>query len=42
VIARELTKLHEEYISGDPKEVLEILQKRQTIKGEIVLLVSFK
>lgn len=42
VIARELTKLHEEYISGYPKEVLEILQKRQTIKGEIVLLVSFK
>ena len=42
VIARELTKLHEEYISGDPKDVLEILKKRQTIKGEIVLLVSLK
>ncbi|MFN7064955.1 MAG: 16S rRNA (cytidine(1402)-2'-O)-methyltransferase [Aquificaceae bacterium] len=37
-IARELTKLHEEYIRGGLKEVLEDLQKRQEIKGEIVML----
>lgn len=42
VISRELTKLHEEYISGTAEEVREILGKKVSIKGEIVLLVSFK
>ncbi len=37
-IARELTKVHEEYIRGKLKDVLEELQKRPEIKGEIVLL----
>lgn len=41
-IARELTKMHEEYINGTAKEVLEILNSRQSIKGEITLLISFK
>jgi 16S rRNA (cytidine1402-2'-O)-methyltransferase len=42
VIARELTKLHEEYLTGNPQEVLEILKQKPSIKGEITLLVSFK
>lgn len=42
VIARELTKLHEEYLRGTATEVARILNKRPSIKGEIVLLVSFK
>lgn len=42
VIARELTKLHEEFIRGTAIEVATILKKRPSIKGEIVLLVSFK
>lgn len=41
-IARELTKMHEEYINGSTNEVLEILNSRQSIKGEITLLISFK
>jgi 16S rRNA (cytidine1402-2'-O)-methyltransferase len=42
VIARELTKVHEEFIRGTAKGVLEILSKRANIKGEITVLVSFK
>ncbi|QQS22906.1 16S rRNA (cytidine(1402)-2'-O)-methyltransferase [bacterium] len=41
-MARELTKMHEEYLNGSPKAVLEILNSRQAIKGEITLLISFK
>ncbi|MFN4013384.1 MAG: 16S rRNA (cytidine(1402)-2'-O)-methyltransferase [Aquificaceae bacterium] len=37
-VARELTKVHEEYIRGKLKDVLENLQKRPEIKGEVVLL----
>jgi 16S rRNA (cytidine1402-2'-O)-methyltransferase len=42
VIAREISKLHEEYITGTSVEVLEKLEARQNIKGEITLLVSSK
>jgi 16S rRNA (cytidine1402-2'-O)-methyltransferase len=42
VIARELTKLHEEFIRGSAAEVTIMLKKRASIKGEIVLLVSYK
>lgn len=42
VVARELTKLHEEYIYGTPEEIFTILQNKPSIKGEITLLVSFK
>lgn len=42
VIARELTKIYEEFIRGNASEVLEQLSKRQNIKGEVTLLVSFK
>ncbi len=42
VVARELTKLHEEFIRGNATEVAEQLSKKTSIKGEIVLLASFK
>lgn len=42
VIARELTKLHEEYLYGKPGELIEQLETKPSIKGEITLLVSFK
>jgi len=42
VIARELTKIHEEFIRGTASEVLQELKSRGSIKGEITLLVSFK
>lgn len=42
VVARELTKLHEEYLSGKPMEVIEKLKAKPSIKGEITLLLSFK
>lgn len=40
VVARELTKIHEEFIRGNLAEVLAELEKRDTIKGECTLLVS--
>lgn len=42
VVARELTKLHEEYLSGSPTVLLEKLGGKASIKGEITLLISFK
>lgn len=39
VVARELTKMHEEFIRGDVGTVLEELRGRQ-IRGEVVLLVA--
>lgn len=42
VIAREITKLHQEYIRGTSTEVADILNSRQNIKGEITVLISFK
>ncbi len=38
-VAREITKIHEEYIRGSTEEVLNILREKGNIKGEIVLLV---
>jgi 16S rRNA (cytidine1402-2'-O)-methyltransferase len=40
VVARELTKIHEEFLRGTAAEVLEQLKKRPEILGEIVLLVG--
>jgi 16S rRNA (cytidine1402-2'-O)-methyltransferase len=40
VIAREVTKLHEEFLRGWAGEVLEILKARGTVKGEITLLIG--
>lgn len=40
VIAREVTKLHEEFLRGRAGEVLEILKARDGVKGEITLLLG--
>ena len=42
VVARELTKLHEEYLTGTPSEVITQLKTKPSIKGEITLLISCK
>ena len=39
-LARELTKLHEEFLHGTAAEVLATLQGRQTVRGEMVLLLE--
>ncbi|MGA9354611.1 MAG: 16S rRNA (cytidine(1402)-2'-O)-methyltransferase [Terriglobales bacterium] len=40
VVAREVTKLHEEFLRGRAGEVLDELKKRGDVKGEITLLVA--
>jgi 16S rRNA (cytidine1402-2'-O)-methyltransferase len=40
VIAREVTKLHEEFIRGRAGEVLQTLKARDGVKGEITLLIG--
>jgi 16S rRNA (cytidine1402-2'-O)-methyltransferase len=40
VVARELTKLHEEFLRGRAAEVLENLKARESVKGEITLLIG--
>jgi 16S rRNA (cytidine1402-2'-O)-methyltransferase len=40
VIAREVTKLHEEFLRGRAGEILEILKARDAVKGEITLLIG--
>jgi 16S rRNA (cytidine1402-2'-O)-methyltransferase len=40
VIARELTKIHEEFLRGTAQEILGILKQRGEVKGEIVLLIG--
>lgn len=40
VIAREVTKMHEEFLRGHAAEVLETLKARGDIKGEITLLIG--
>jgi len=40
VLAREMTKLHEEFIRGPLSEILKILETRPGIKGECTLLVT--
>jgi 16S rRNA (cytidine1402-2'-O)-methyltransferase len=40
VIAREVTKLHEEFLRGRARELLENLQAREAVKGEITLLIG--
>lgn len=39
-VARELTKLYEEVLRGTPAGLCDILARRETIKGEITLIVS--
>ena len=40
VLARELTKIHEEFICGSLSEILQTLQQRPMVKGECTLLVT--
>ncbi len=40
VLARELTKLHEEFLRGPVGEVLATLQARPSVRGEMVLLLD--
>ena len=39
-MAREVTKLHEEFLRGRAGEVLENLKAREAVKGEITLLIG--
>jgi len=40
VVAREVTKLHEEFLRGRADEILERLRLRGEVKGEITLLIA--
>lgn len=40
VVARELSKLHEEYLRGTVQQLREIIEKRSGIKGECVVLIA--
>jgi 16S rRNA (cytidine1402-2'-O)-methyltransferase len=40
VLAREVTKIHEEFLRGRAGEVLENVKARAAVKGEITLLIG--
>lgn len=40
VIARELTKIHEEFTRGDINSILEGIKRKEAIKGEYILLLD--
>jgi 16S rRNA (cytidine1402-2'-O)-methyltransferase len=40
VVARELTKLHEEILRGTPAEIRAVLESRDAIRGEFVVLIA--
>ena len=40
VLAREMTKIHEEFVRGSLLEILEMLKRRAEIKGECTLVVD--
>jgi len=40
VVGREVTKIHEEFLRGRAGDVLENLKQRDTVKGEITLLIG--
>lgn len=40
VLARELTKVHEEFLRGSAREILHVLQERGEAKGECILLID--
>jgi len=40
VMAREVTKIHEEFLRGRTAEILETLKSRGDVKGEITLLIA--
>jgi 16S rRNA (cytidine1402-2'-O)-methyltransferase len=40
VVAREVTKIHEEFLRGRARDILQKFEKRGTVKGEITLLIA--
>ena len=40
VLARELTKIHEEFLSGTASEIKQVLEQRPALKGEFVLMIG--
>ena len=40
LLGREITKIHEEFLEGSAKELLDEMEKRAAVKGECVLLVG--
>jgi len=40
VLARELTKLHEEFLRGTATEILDVLRERGEVRGECVLVIE--
>ena len=40
VVAREMTKIHEEFVRGRASEVFETFESRPVVKGEITLLIG--
>jgi 16S rRNA (cytidine1402-2'-O)-methyltransferase len=40
VVAREVTKIHEEFLRGTVSEILAVLKSRPTVKGEFTVLVG--
>jgi len=40
VLARELTKIYEEYVQGTPREVMQYLVENNKIRGEFVVMVG--
>jgi len=40
VLTRELTKLHEEFLRGTALALFRILQERESVKGEITLIIG--
>jgi 16S rRNA (cytidine1402-2'-O)-methyltransferase len=39
-LARELTKMHEEFLRGTPLEILETVRQRESVKGEVTLVID--
>ncbi|MDE3178118.1 MAG: 16S rRNA (cytidine(1402)-2'-O)-methyltransferase [Acidobacteriota bacterium] len=40
VVAREVTKIHEEFLRGQASEILSTLKKRPSVKGEVTVLAG--
>jgi 16S rRNA (cytidine1402-2'-O)-methyltransferase len=40
VVAREITKIHEEFLRGTALNILDQLRRRASIKGEVTLLIG--
>lgn len=40
MLARELTKIHEEFLRGTPAELLPMLRRREVIRGEFTVIIA--